>query len=82
MINLPEPHERYYESEFGRGNQSVLAMDFSCDGHESTLLDCRHESYYEHHCGNEVVGVSCGELVMAGKKLTVLARTFYVSFLF
>lgn len=77
MINLPEPHERYYESEFGRGNQSILAMDFSCDGHESSLLDCHHESYYEHHYGDEVVGVSCGELVMTGKRLRVFARIFY-----
>ena len=70
MINLPYPHERYYESEFGRGNQSILPMDFSCDGHESSLLECRHENYYD-HCADEIVGVSCGDLEMAGKKLFV-----------
>ena len=75
MFNLPHPHERYHNSEFGRGNQSILPMDFSCDGHESSLLDCRHEDYHEHHCGDEIVGVSCGELVMAGKKLIVFDRT-------
>ena len=76
MISLPYPHERYHNSEFGRGNQSILPMDFSCDGGESSLLDCRHKDYNEHNCGDEIVGVSCGELVMAGKKLMVFDRIF------
>lgn len=77
MINLPHPHERYHNSEFGRGNQSILPMDFSCDGHESSLLDCRHEDYYEHHCGDEIVGMSCGELVMEGIGPHAFTRHYY-----
>ena len=71
MINLPYPHERYSASEFGRGNQSIIPMGFSCDEGDSSLLDCRQEDDYEHYCGDDIVGVSCGELVMAGKKLMV-----------
>lgn len=67
MLNLPEPTERYHDSEFDSGNEPILPMDFSCDGHESALLNCRHEDYYDHHCheGN-TVGVVCGDIEMAG----------------
>ncbi|XP_078350705.1 MAM and fibronectin type III domain-containing protein 1-like [Oculina patagonica] len=65
MLSLPEPEEQFHESQFGPGNQSILPMDFSCDGHESTLMECRHEDYYDHHCGDQnTVGIACGELVM------------------
>ena len=68
MLSLPEPEEEFHESQFGPGNESILPMDFSCDGHESSLLECRHENFYDHHCGNQdTVGIACGELVMAGK---------------
>ena len=78
MFNLPDPQERYYSSEFGRGNQSILPMGFSCDERDSSLLDCLQDDHYVHYCGGDVVGVSCGELVMAGKKLIVFDRIFYL----
>ena len=67
-LGLPDPESRFYYSDFGTGNYSYLPRDFQCDSEDTPLLDCRHEEYYDSHCNEDAtVGVSCGELVYAGK---------------
>ena len=81
-LGLPDSQEAYNESQFGSGNQSILPMDFSCDGHEASLMDCRHEHFSDHHCGDQnTVGVSCGELVMKGKKQVLELRCYVTGYL-
>ena len=67
-LGLPDPLRTFHDFDFGTGNYSYLPREFQCDNEDTTLLDCRHEEYYDSHCDEDAtVGVSCGELVYAGK---------------
>ena len=67
-LGLPDPLWTFYDFDFGAGNYSYLPGEFQCDSEDTPLLDCRHEEYYDNHCDEDAtVGVSCGELVYAGK---------------
>lgn len=57
-------------------------MDFLCDGYEFFFLDCCYEDYYEYYCGDEIVGVFCGEFVMEGIGLYVFICYYYFDLIY
>ena len=68
-LGLSDQIREYRDSQFGNGSASYLHTRFECDGHHSSLLDCRQEQW-NGHCGEEnSVGVVCGDLVFAGNEV-------------
>ena len=66
QLSLPSPTEQYRSAEFGAGNGSFYDQQIDCDGHETSLDQCRQEPW-NGHCGEEnTVGVVCGDMVFAG----------------
>ena len=49
-----------YVARFGQGVGPIHFDDVECDGHESDILNCRHNGLAEHNCGHhEDAGVVC-----------------------
>ena len=50
-------------SRFGGGSGSILLDNVMCDGDESSLLECRHNTLFENNCAqdhSEDAAVVCG----------------------
>ncbi|EDV27500.1 uncharacterized protein TRIADDRAFT_53246 [Trichoplax adhaerens] len=47
-------------AHYGRGNGTIWLDNVSCNGSESSISSCNHNSWGSHDCGhNEDVGVAC-----------------------
>lgn len=66
QLGYNDATEHYRESEFGAGNLSILHTSFYCDYGASSLLNCTQGQWYG-ECYGGVVGVTCDEMVFAGK---------------
>ena len=45
---------------FGEGSGLILLDNVNCNGRESRIFDCRHDTFGEHDCGHhEDAGVIC-----------------------
>ena len=66
QLGLPAPFQVYsYGIPFGPGNGSVLTQRYSCQGNESSVLNCTKDGV-NYGCYPRDIGISCGPLVLAG----------------
>ncbi len=55
------------DSEFGQGRGPITLDDVVCQGREINLLNCQHNTIYQHNCKHEEdAAVICG-----GKMITI-----------
>ena len=56
----------YSEADFGKGNGSILADGYYCQGNETSLLNCSKTGYHAYCSHYDDVGIACGPFVKAG----------------
>eukprot|EP00057_Strongylocentrotus_purpuratus_P030235 XP_781085.3 PREDICTED: scavenger receptor cysteine-rich type 1 protein M130 [Strongylocentrotus purpuratus] len=61
-------YQTFDASKFGEGNGTIWLAEVNCNGWESTLDSCAHNSYGVHSCSHSMdVGLTCGEYVEPGE---------------
>ena len=60
QLGFPDAEAALKNSYFGGGTGAISLNDFSCEGHESSLLSCRHVGWRSHYCTYQKhAGVRC-----------------------
>ena len=66
QLGLPTLSKVYFGAEFGKGNGSILADEYYCQGNETSLLNCSKTGYHAYCDHYQDVGIACGPFVHVG----------------